>query len=305
MKKFNKKGDIEKNFIVGVIITIVGAGILLLALGQIQKILNPTIDTESCKISVELRNAAIEKAGFFGEKIGAENIPLRCKTSNLTISTDDPDKIKKEVAEAMYGCWDMMGAGTMHPFTESTWKKLALFGGAESACVVCSIIKFEDRSKGQSLDLLQYLVDIKIPIKNVTYYTYFTEGADAKLATDVQAPLIDTTSKYAVIFMGIKGQTYWETLSNDLQLALGTGGVAGMILGPKLLGKGGAAVLKSPWGWGILAAGLIEQGVATYLSNSYVATKCNGAELGCYQVVLTPFNAEQITPYCQNIESIP
>ena len=130
----NNKRGISGEFLVGVIITLVGAGILFLVFPSIQKLFTGTIDAESCHNSVLLRDTAIKKAGVIGGQLSASLIPLKCKTEEIKITTTDTDKIKNQIANAMYDCWWMLGEGKIN-FLASGWT-------GKNVCIFCSLYHY-------------------------------------------------------------------------------------------------------------------------------------------------------------------
>ncbi len=303
MKIVNKKAAIVQYTLITIIILLASAAIVLLFLKAFP--FSETIDKEACRTSVALRNEAYLR----GENILPEIVPLKCKTEEITITTENEELIKRNLANAMYDCWWMMGEGKMQPFAESTWRNFG-FEGAQSACVICSTIEFDKGSKNKKIDLLPYLVTSKIPLKDITYFEYFTDKADKGLATQLTTTSIDTNKVYTVVFMGVRGKSFWDVLKADAG-ALGlTAGATAFVAGGKGISKLIGVVSKIPVaGWivtGVVVVGtLATQAIITANSNAYVAQRCDGEWEGCYQIILSELTPEQINSVCRNIESIP
>jgi len=262
-----------------------------------------------------------------------------CPKGYEKIPVVNEEEIKGELANSMHDCWWMLGEGKIQFWDESTMKSFGL-GGATSTCSICSIIKFDDKikSKNYSLDMAKYMSDTKIPGKSITYLEYFSNQRGVKLESGVEVPKIDAKEDYAVLFSGIKGTDFSEIIKNDVTLV--AGGTAGSlaILGPSktagairwTAGKLGTRVLTSgslemtnalggttrilagsggvTAGWvaaGLIALGLGVQGGVNLYNSGIVASYCDGNKKGCMQVMMVPWNAEQITTQCGNIESIP
>jgi hypothetical protein len=277
----NNKRGISGEFLVGVIITLVGAGILFLVFPSIQKLFTGAIGAESCHDSVLLKAAAIESKIPGGEKILASQIPLKCKTEEIKITTTDTDKIKNQIANAMYDCWWMLGEGEKN-FIEQ--KK-----GTEKNCILCSLIKFDDnvKEKVKSIDNLQeYLATNTIPGKSVTY-TQFLFGPNAQY--DPKPLNLDSSKDYAVTFYLTKTGFWRENFGWFISTF---GGTVAAIAAPF---TGGASVAV----YIVVAAGT---GVAGYSTFQMIKTT-PVADTG---LLLMPYDAEAINKLkCTSIQSIP
>jgi hypothetical protein len=309
-------------------------------------------DKEACRNSVMLRSPDLLDA-----KPQNSLVPLKCKTENIEITSQDPTKIKKRIAESMYDCWWMLGEGKVRFWTEGAAKSFGL-GNIKSTCVICSTISFSDKlkKKNMNLDIATYLSETKIPLKNMTFLEYFTEEEGTRLPTDVDLVPIRTDQEYAVVFMGMESDELWEPIVKDLGIVLsglgGTALVANSVGGPKavgslfkwgggILGKGFTFGTKSAQlaaqgyqGWTTTAAGsgfasgagaqiggftaklgwigaiiavafMATQTIWTANNQAIAAQRCDGSKKGCMQVMLIPFEANQIATMCNNIESIP
>ncbi|MGB9708377.1 MAG: hypothetical protein ACPLXC_03595 [Candidatus Pacearchaeota archaeon] len=308
MDFLNKRGVTVQSVVIGMIVLVIVAAILFFFYKSLPY--TETVNKEACRQSVLLRSQSL--AGLQpGQVLG---IPLNCKTEEIKITTANEDVIKKEIANAMYDCWWMLGEGKLDFFTENVWQSYGIpgAGAPRASCIICSTIRFDDNVKAKinSIDMTQYLIDTKIPTKNITYFDYFTEQADRSLAVDVKAPPIDPKQDYTIVFMGIRGRSYWEVLQNDLKFAIGAAGFSAMTAGPwttgKVIGKVGAAAIKHPL-VAVIAIGSIlgTQGITTAIDNGIVNSHCDGDWQGCYHLILSPLKASQLGTICQNIESIP
>ncbi|UZE93796.1 MAG: hypothetical protein IB618_03450 [Candidatus Pacearchaeota archaeon] len=304
----NKKGALVQNIIIGIVILIITAAILFYFLKIFPY--EETINKEACHQSVILRSQEI--AGLQPGQLAG--IPLNCKTQHIEISSTDENFIKREIANQMYDCWWMLGEGEMDFFSESIWQSYAVPGAGypKSACVICTTIKFDDnvKEKVKEIDMFNYLVQTKIPLSNITYYEYFTDQADKDLAVGIEAPKIRTDSDYVIIYMGIRGRSYWEVLKNDLKIVAGLGAVSMVTTGPwttgRLIGKVASTAFKHPIVVAIVVGSALgTQAVSTIIGNSYVSSKCNEEWEGCYHLILAPMKASEIGAVCNNIESIP
>ncbi|MEM4703139.1 MAG: hypothetical protein QXP53_01505 [Candidatus Pacearchaeota archaeon] len=329
--KKNKRGVTIQSTIIVLIILIIGAAVLFFILKIIPY--KSTAEKEACHQSVLLRGKSI-----MGLEPGQALVPLNCKTQHIEISSMNEETIKREIANAMYDCWWMLGEGKLQFWTENAWKEMGL-GKVRSSCVICSTIKFDEsvKRKALQLDMASYLEKTKITDSNITYLEYFTEEKGVTLPTDVEAPPITTDKDYIVVFSAIEGDEWWEPLLRDLEIAGGLLGFSSLTIGPKATFgavKGvGSALLKPtvsipvgtragmgfnavttvfakvPYvavGLAIVASAVLTTQVATTLNNqNIVASHCDGERKGCMQVMLIPFNAANIAGVCNDIKSIP
>lgn len=327
----NKRAQLTQTTLITIIILILSAAIILFFFKTLY--LDKQIDREACRASVEIRDNLILR----GEGFLPEMAPLKCKTEEIKISTDNPELIKKYLSNAMYDCWWMMGEGKKTPFAESSLKEFGL-SKVRSSCVICSTIQFSDnlKKKNLQLDLAQYMSTTKIPLKNITYLDYFSDEINAKLPTGADIPKVSTNQDYVVLFMGIKGDELWEPIAHDAELIVG--GLIGntMVFGPSATGSllkvggnlmsksvtiGGRALstsgssvygsiggvtTKLGWIGAVIAVAFMATQTAVTANNQQIAAQhCDGEKKGCYQVMMIPLNYTNLNNVCSNIESIP
>ncbi|MEM4641261.1 MAG: hypothetical protein QXW65_01965 [Candidatus Pacearchaeota archaeon] len=324
-----KRGAITQQVLIALIILIFVAAVLFLFLRLIPY--KAVSEKEACHQSVVLRGKSI-----MGVKPGQLLVPLNCKTQSIEISSMNEETIKREIANAMYDCWWMLGEGKIQFWSESAWKEFAIpvVGKPKSICIICSRIVFDKKIKEKNLqlDMASYIEKTKIPLKNITYLEYFTEESNAKLPTDVEAGKITTDHDYAVLFMGIEGDEWWEPWWNDLKTVGGLTAGSLFLAGPKTTGALAKATFKvassniasiskvvpavessadpiiktigiKAW-WLIPVFMTLQLGTNLYYS-TLVASYCDGERKGCMQVMLVQMNATQLAKICSTIESIP
>jgi hypothetical protein len=302
MKKMTKKGALMWQVIVPLIVLLFVGAVLFLFLGGIP--FQETVDREACYQSVVQRSYTI--AGVHPGEI----IPLRCKTEQIVISSSDEEQVKREIANAMYDCWWMLGQGRLDFFPKDVLREYAVpdVGKAESSCVICSTIKFDDKTRAamDEIEMLEYLKTTNVPTRDFTYFEYFTDQAGVDLATGFETPTVKTDEDYSILFMGIRGDSYWNVLKKDA-IALGViGGTGYMVGGTALISKSVGLVKAHPLIAAIAATVVLAgQGITTAQNNAIVAGRCNGEWQGCYNLMLIPLRAPEIAQVCQNIESIP
>jgi hypothetical protein len=304
MKRKNKKGALMWQVIIPLIILLLTGAILFFFLGGLPW--KQTVDREACYQSVVQRSYSI--AGIQPGQV----LPLRCKTEEIIISSTDEEQIKRDIANAMYDCWWMLGQGKLDFFQEDYLQSISIpeiaGGGVESSCIICSIIKFDESTKEavKEVDLLDYIKSTKVPTKDYTYFDFFTDQAEVDLATGLEAPTIKTDQDYSIIFMGIRGRDFWEVLSNDVKL-IGIGaGVGYLAVGPRIFSKAFGVLKAHPFASAIVATAILAtQGLTTAANNAIIAGRCSGEWKGCYNLMLIPLSASEISQICDNIESIP
>ncbi|MCX8193808.1 MAG: hypothetical protein N3G19_00360 [Candidatus Pacearchaeota archaeon] len=298
----NKKGATVQSMLIGIIIVLLTAAILFFFFKALPY--KETVDKEACRNSVVLRNNAILK----GEGLALEIIPLNCKTQEIIISSNNEAFIQREIANAMYDCWWMLGEGKMDFFPESGWKDLGVpgLGTSKANCIICSTIKFDDNAKGKRIDLLNYLENTKIPMKNITYLEYFSEEPGAKLPVELKIEKLDTNKNYAIIFMGISGAEVKRAILATVGMSSGGAFLSGKALTMiSKIGIKGAGKMIPIVGWIWIAIETVGH-LATLWSDAHAsAVHCDGATGGCFALILTTLEATKIAAECQNIESIP
>ena len=147
---------------------------------------------EACRISVFTK----EKAVVGGTNL--LNVKLKCPTQNVhvkgkkdssivnarNVEISKEDDVKEVIAGEMYNCWYKFGNGRVG-FAEG-WN----FLNSES-CFVCSKISFGDNVKNivpgsEIKNFEQYLIDTKVPGRDISYYEYFVGNSDlAKEQTSI------------------------------------------------------------------------------------------------------------------------
>jgi len=285
MKIYSKKG-LEATVLVGMVITIIGLIAVGTALANITGIIPGSITKETCHASVVARGLDLQ-----GYQVGTL-AELKCKTEYkcLTMGGDcpkgyekisvyDEEDINKELANAMYDCWWMLGEGKIPFFGTNALEK--------KDCVFCSIIHFDERIRSTYPALngtLDYMMKNNVPGKSQTYFDYIFTSENQK---NVPTLTIDTKQDYVLNFMMTTTgwiEKNWGKIATSVALVgvtIYTGGVGTIAL--TLVGTevvGGAV-----WtGLGIAKKGPAGEVVFT----------------------LVPFKSESIKSFgCQNIESIP
>ncbi len=167
---------------------------------------------------------ACQKSVLMHSKLRIETKPIsesiKCPTKFITIEETNATKIKQEIANQMFDCWDNFGEG-----------KLELFDAqSEKFCVVCSVLNFKE--KRILTGFTDFLATEKIPTRDITYLEYFTgqESANPQIAEQLEIAKqeIDTGKEYAVVFTYAK-TAYWSNFGKA-----GLGAIIGIVGGVAL-----------------------------------------------------------------------
>ena len=183
-------------------------------------------EIEKCRSSIE-RNAKLRIGKL---NLGAET---ECNTRHRKIKNWDEERAKQELARQLYLCWRESGRG-----------RLNLFDEPDVYCRICSQIDIEGVTVAGFKD---YLLDNKIPGKQISYYEYLAavEGGTQNPISTVEKEEVKripdgeiTPGKYYVIFYYAKGRNYIDEIRNHFinerqvyhlgtAVALGTGAGVG------------------------------------------------------------------------------
>lgn len=276
-----KSGVTAVQTLASIIIVLIGAGIILYFLAYLPY--KEEISKQACHQSVILRSKSIA-----GLKPGQALVPLNCKTEEIVIKTTDEERIKKEIANAMYDCWWMLGEGKLNFFSRG-WTK-------DVYCVICSRIKFDEKVQEKIKkinDLDSYLQNTKIPKHNITYAEYFTTEKAPQIAKESPVSL-DTDKEYLLVYALIERTAAPERI-------VGIASAIGILILTR--GKGNIGL-----GSGILKGGLA---FGAYKAGSWLAGKVHNWIVGSdsdYYVAfgLIEADAEEIKNFgCERVESIP
>lgn len=282
----DKRGDLTSKQLVGLIILIVGFAIVLLFFWQINW--TETASREACHQSVILKATAPQSTitKFILDLKGL--IQLKCKTkkicitdsSNFFVKADceefagekydtirvskDPEKQDEEInmiiAREMAECWGMMGEGKLNIFPkELTGKSMT------KKCIICTRIAFDKdlKEEKQHIEkLAEYLINHKVPNKEITYWDYLTSS----LGYEGYIPEWDefSTEEKAIVFMEIDRTALPSFLTTIL------GGSGGGIIGAKIGASIGSIV---PGG------GTVVGGVVGFVGGAIIGSYA-GSELG-------------------------
>jgi len=283
--KKSKRGGVIRDWLVLIIILIISAAILIYF---VTKIMQTGMDKrEVCRQSVVLRSKSVM------ELEPGRVLPLNCETQVYKIKTEDEDKVKRVIADAMYDCWYMMGEGKLDFLSDTDGKK---------ACVICGIIKFDESMKGKKITgFTEYLINTKIPFKNITYIEYFLGGETEKIRENINIieegeEAIYTSKDYAIIFSVVEAPEREDFISAILVGGGIVGGAAKIGFLKSLLKSLGPKLFVAT-----IVIGLVDQTIG--LVQTYV--KCGIGKGRCVSMLLIPYDAHSINENCKTILSIP
>lgn len=210
----NKKGALLQEKVIGIIIFIIVAAIIIYLVVYENNSTKGNVDAEICHQSIISRSLSIE-----GLQPGQALMPIKCQTQEIKIDNGNEGSIEKTVADAMYDCWWMVSDDKGNPldfFNEDSWREVGFFGTSKANCIICSTIKFGDNLKKnpQPIDLMGYLAENTIPLRNITYLEYFT-GENSAPKQEVDAEPSETDQDMAVVFMSMKGDNLGSALRRE------------------------------------------------------------------------------------------
>jgi len=192
-KESEKKGAISVDFLIGMILLVLGFVIVLIFYFNIGG--TGTLDKDICHESVILRASL--------PTLVENYVPLKCKTAKICITSGligdilktkecrdlagekniqykkvrSVTDIEKVYAEEILSCWQMMGEGKASIFNQYIAKTFGA-GWVYPTCSICSRIAFDndtitaDKFDFSRMDVSRYMMTHLISGKNVTYFEY-------------------------------------------------------------------------------------------------------------------------------------
>lgn len=157
MKTENKKAEITTRQIVTLIILIVSFAIILFLLFRLN--LGRASDKEICHNSVVLKSAGKGLVGQLDCKThylcisGGGNCEGINPTTTVKVDSENKEEIMKAIADEMADCWWMFGEG------ELDYMRGNFLGN--TACAICSIVKFDNKIQESQEEGITYEEFIK------------------------------------------------------------------------------------------------------------------------------------------------
>ena len=202
-----KRGELATGTLVRIILLVIGFGLVLFFLWQING--KFIINRQTCHESVIFRATLPSVAGV------NEYVPLKCMSEKIcvtskifggeceefkntkggvrTIRVGDLDDVEKVISEGVVDCWTMMGEGKLSIFSQWIAETYGI-GSVYPSCVICSRIGFDRAALKKSgidlskMDVQRYMMTHKIPNGNKSYYD-FLAGDNGKYSIDISAGL--------------------------------------------------------------------------------------------------------------------
>lgn len=313
-------------FVIGFTLLIIG--FVILSVAVLPKLFgaNSLPDRSACHLSVLARGTL---------PIGQEISPLRCSAEKICItdslfgqcaqfhgekgvmrirvnSADEASAarvIERELANAMYGCWTMMGEGKIDVVSRP-----GIFETASNTCVVCTRVAIDASTIGDSIldktDLNHYLATELVPGSTSTYLELFLDKGIASYVGQGETGAVDISSgtkefrsrDLVILFSQIRTRDADESAQMVALggISIGAGG---------LLTSTGRAAVRAVWPLAVLH--LAVTGVEslnayqTALEGQAVAMGYCGevkspedARAGCSIVKTMTFDAEAINAFC-------
>ncbi len=253
----DKRGELSSKYIIAIIILIVSFGVIIFFWIQFSG--ESETDLEVCRNSVVARGAI---------PVLKESVKLQCKTRKICLtenSCDTPEKydeiirvhskdeLELKLAELMYDCWWMMGAGKIDYRGGGVWENLY--------CAQCAIVNFDDsvQNKYEKITYLELLNEMRknsIPGSDMSYmkYIYGTDSLEEFLAkTKISNENIDLSTSaidlryengYVIVTGILKAGTF-----------AAIGAIGGVVIG------GAFTLVSGPPGW-VAAAIIVGSGAA-------------------------------------------
>lgn len=339
------KGDISSAVLISIIIAIVALAISLYFVSTLGGQLSGESDT--CKLSILTRATAPSAAQSL--------VPLKCTTGKICITSDSllnslgdrdscdqfigekgvttirltgntiekEEKIKAELAGAMYDCWSMTGQGKLDLFGDAA---KYYGGGGEPTCVICSRVSFSDNVPDSLIQnalvgLDSYLQTTAIPGQSITFLSAFNnqgtstftsvKNAQDALSSSSEAdsgstnPVSITQSnnrQLTFVFSQVHVDDTAQVLGRLGAAAAGaTFAIPGAAKGASALFLGKAAIVAVP----VVGAVAFAVGVNNEAARGAAAGYCGEIESasgnlrsGCSIVQALPYTVENVNKMC-------
>ena len=292
-----RKGDEEGISTVIKLIIILVVGVLFLGVIKIfDKGMNKTVPKQVCKDSVYMHSLLEHRGIRFADS------EMRCPTRDVLITRKmDQEEAKKEVADALYDCWDQYHRG-----------RLSLFEDERTYCAVCHVIDFEEGyGDGELGGLIDFLATKRVPGGSLTYLSfmqgYQTENADWLMqqignSPDLSPPelyAMDTAKRYSTVFVYTKGRDGFELMKSLMEEATETSGfnillVSGVVVMAGALTVASGGFLATVIGGAMVAGGgkLFAVSGAEVVAESWIRADTDYDHISF--VVLREFTSEEL-----------
>ena len=200
----SRKAEMTTGLVVTLVITLLVLFLLIVLFIKIGKGAEEKALESRCKNSV-IAYAKLNSLPFGDAAADPDDID--CPPQFITIDERSDLKMKRQVANLMYNCWNNYGAGRLQLFSATDQK----------FCAVCSVFQFKDK-KTELSGLTTFLMSERIPHKTKegvrpTYYEYIAGvKTSAKVKDDAKQTdtnFLSGSARYVVLFTYYK-QSYWS-----------------------------------------------------------------------------------------------
>ena len=216
------------------------------------------IPRTACKESVELNSALHIKTFDPPSRIkcptdyvefGKDNVRYQYggldERFDLPASQNERENaVKRAMADEIYQCWNQFGEG-----------RKDLFGGPKKYCSVCSVFHFDGKDS-EIRGFYSYLMSNTVPDdelarKGITYFDYM-QGYSKKGIYDkdvisqnrklLDETPMDTSKSYAVVFVYVKSDQFWENTMEVLKKFWDSDGGKVAVIGGSIALVGGSVI---------------------------------------------------------------
>lgn len=197
-----------ETYAVGVLMTaiviIIFALIFMFSEKQMKDDATDILKKRICKESVwqNGQNRIIMQGSDLTDRFGNKR-ELKCSTDYIEVTTDDNKKIKKQIADAMYHCYDQYHQGTLPIFDVED----------NNICVICSVLDIKEKTTLHDFATFLKEENTPNPTEEEKYFDFFykTHGEDYNINKfpDERIAELDTISTEpelaTVFFMAKEG----------------------------------------------------------------------------------------------------
>lgn len=284
-----------------------------------------------------------EKICITSRLIGAKCKDLENTQGVVKTKVINKAQVEQVIAKRIIDCWEMMGQGRLSLFTQWTAQTYG-FSDIISSCTICSRIAFDKESLASAginpsdIDVMGYMTKHLMPGKTITYYDYLggnngkisiksedidkviqelskslnqnSETQGSEVVVNDQNPNSD---ELAIMFMQISAPKIGDVWKNSALALFGGGAFLYSAGGKALVSKlctGPQVKICAILGLAALIVGGTYQAYTVFNNNAIAAGYCGDinvgdkAEIGCSVVRTVNYGAEDLSKYCNKIESI-
>ncbi len=236
----NKRGEeASKNELVYIFVIVVALLLFLAWQMDVFERGSLAAEEEHCRQTITMHSRLVRSTGEHAAP------PIECAPDERVIDNRDPEKAKRQVADALVFCWERWQEG-----------EIQLFNEEGTFCNPCSIVTFR-KADGEFRGVTAYMENAKV--NGVTYadFLYPFESELYGEEKDMTHPELafDTSETYAIVFYHDKNHStrgLWEAVTEDpLKLTnamreAGTGATVGaLVVGVPVLVIGGVCTFIS------------------------------------------------------------